>query len=295
MKRRRVGRQTIRYRYPVNSRRVLRDEVQALHAVPVPVTLSGTNLLRGQTMNATALAPVAPPSVVNHLVTQSNRLIEAGHTLTLNEKRLVLACAAKLDPRKPLPENGTVRLSAADYADTFGMDRRDAYDSLEEASGRLYSRTIKEIRHGVRGKIERNIRWVWMSEYAPGEGYVTLGFSPDVIPYLTMLHREFTTYSLRSVGGLSSFYSFRLYEICAQFKTTGHRELALDRLRDMFDLGDKYSDVKNLRVRVIDPAVADINAHTDLRVEAQPLRSGRKVVGFRFAIEVERQKELFEA
>jgi plasmid replication initiation protein len=246
-------------------------------------------------MNATALAPVPTPTVVNHLVTQSNRLIEAGHTLTLNEKRMVLACAAKLDPRKPLPENGTVRLSAVDFADTFGIDRRDAYDSLEEASSRLYSRTIKEIRHGTRGKIERNIRWVWMSEYAPGEGFVTLGFSPDVIPYLTMLHKEFTTYELRNVGSLSSFYSIRLYEICAQFKTTGHRELALDRLRDMFDLGDKYADVKNLRVRVIDPAVSDINQHTDLRVVAQPLRSGRKVVGFRFEIEIERQQELFEA
>jgi plasmid replication initiation protein len=97
------------------------------------------------------------------------------------------------------------------------------------------------------------------------------------------------------VGSLSSFYSIRLYEICAQFKTTGHRELALDRLRDMFDLGDKYADVKNLRVRVIDPAVSDINQHTDLRVVAQPLRSGRKVVGFRFEIEIERQQELFEA
>ena len=266
--------------------------VQVLRTVPVPISLSGTDLvLRGRPpMNATAIAPATPAA--NHLVTQSNRLIEAGHTLTLNEKRLVLACAAKLDPRKPLPPNGTVKLTAVDFATTFGIDRRDAYQALEEASDRLYARSIKEIRHGTRGRIERNIRWVWMSEYAPGEGYVTLGFSPDVVPYLTMLHKEFTTYELRNVGSLSSFYSIRLYELCAQFRKTGFREITLEKFRDMLDLNDKYSDVKNLRVRVVDPAVADINENTDLRISAQAMRKGRKVTGFRFDIEVENQQSL---
>lgn len=241
-------------------------------------------------MNATAIAVSA--QTANHLVTQSNRLIEAGHTLTLNEKRLVLACAAKLDPRKPLPVDGTVKLTAVDFAQTFGIDRRDAYQALEDASDRLYARSIKEIRNGARGRIERNIRWVWMSEYAPGEGYVTLGFSPDVVPYLTMLHKEFTTYELRNVGKLSSFYSIRIYELCAQFRRTGFREITLENLRDMLNLGDKYSDVKNLRVRVIDPAVADINENTDLRILAEPMRKGRKVTGFRFDIEVDAQQRL---
>jgi hypothetical protein len=56
-------------------------------------------------------------SVIEHKVTQSNKLIEASHTLTLNEKRLFLCAASLIDPRKPLPKDGylTVR------ADTFAM------------------------------------------------------------------------------------------------------------------------------------------------------------------------------
>jgi plasmid replication initiation protein len=228
----------------------------------------------------------------HYLVTQSNRLIESGHTLTLNEKRLVLACASKLDPRKELPENGTIQLTAAEFASSFGLDKRDAYDALAEAASRLYERTIRELQPTRNGKKIRNTRWVWRAEYAQGDGYVTVGFSPEVLPHLTMLHKEFTTYELRYIGNLSSFYAIRLYEICSQFRKTGERMLGLERLRDIFDLGDKYQDVKNLRVRVLDPAVADVNKHTDLRVTMETMRKGRKVTGFHFDIEVDGQPEL---
>lgn len=228
----------------------------------------------------------------HYLVTQSNRLIESGHTLTLNEKRLVLACASKLDPRKPFPEDGTIKLTAAEFASSFGLDKRDAYDALAEAADRLYARTIRELAETRNGKKVINTRWVWRADYAQGDGYVSVGFSPSVLPHLTQLHKEFTTFELRAVGNLSSFYAIRLYEICSQFRKTGERSLSLERLRDIFDLGDKYQDVKNLRVRVLDPAVADVNKHTDLRIDMEPVRKGRKVTGFRFDIEVETQTEL---
>ena len=38
------------------------------------------------------------------LVVQSNKMVESSHTLTLNEKRLVIMAAAHLDSRKPMPE-----------------------------------------------------------------------------------------------------------------------------------------------------------------------------------------------
>ena len=37
------------------------------------------------------------------IVTKANALIEASYNLTLNEQRIILACAAKLDGRKPMP------------------------------------------------------------------------------------------------------------------------------------------------------------------------------------------------
>jgi plasmid replication initiation protein len=218
-------------------------------------------------------------------VWQSNRLVEAAQTLTLNEKRLVIAAAALHDPRKPLPPRGTVTLHADDFADVFGLsDSHQVYEALKDAAGRLYNRTIRTI-YTARGKpAERHVRWVWMADYRKGEGTVTLGFSPGVAPYLTLLHTEFTRYKLKQIGNIGSFYGLRLYELCAQFRKAGERSISLERLREMLDLGEKYQAIDNLRRRVLDGAIKEINRHTDLRVVVTPERKGRKVVGFRFDI-----------
>lgn len=223
-------------------------------------------------------------------VWQSNRLIEAAQTLTLTEKRLVIAAAALHDPRKPLPKNGTVALHADDFAEVFGLtESGKVYEALREAAGRLANRWIRTIYNRQGKPVERNVRWVWMVEYRKGEGTVVLGFSPGVAPYLTMLHTEFTRYKLKQIGQIGSFYGLRLYELCAQFRKAGERTISLQRLREMLDLGDKYADIKDLRRRVIDPAIAEINRHTDLRVVATPERRGRKVIGFHFDVSQDNQ------
>lgn len=217
-------------------------------------------------------------------VWQSNRLIEAAQTLTLNEKRLVIAAAALHDPRKPLPPKGTVTLHADDFREVFGIEGKHVYEALADTAKRLYNRSIRTIYNRKGKPVEQEVRWVWMARYAKGEGTVTLGFSPGIAPYLTMLHTEYTRYKLKHIGNIGSFYGLRLYELCAQFRRAGERTISLARLREMLDLGDKYADIKNLRVRVLDPAIAEVNKHTELRVTITPERKGRKVVGFHFDI-----------
>lgn len=217
-------------------------------------------------------------------VWQSNRLVEAAQTLTLVEKRLVIAAAALHDPRKPLPPKGTVTLHVDDFRDVFGLDHNGAYEELRNAAARLYNRSIRRIYNSKGKPVEEHVRWVWMARYAKGQGTVTLGFSPAVAPYLTMLHTEFTRYKLKQIGSIGSFYGLRLYELCAQFRKAGERTISLQRLRDMFDLGDKYQRMETLRRRVLDPAVAEVNKYTDLRVTITPERKGRKIVGFHFDI-----------
>lgn len=219
--------------------------------------------------------------MVDNKVTQSNRLIEASHTLTLNEKRLILCAASMIDSRKPYPHDGYFTIRADSFAETFGMERDTAYEALNDAANRLFER---DIRRYSKGKMVEQMRWVFHVKYKEGEGCVVLGFSPTVIPHLTMLNKEFTSFQLKQIGALSSFYSIRLYELMSQFHKLGQRECNLDQLRQMLDLGDKYQDVKNLRVRVLDPALKELNADTDLNVTMEVKRQGRKVVGFLFNI-----------
>lgn len=219
--------------------------------------------------------------MVDNKVTQSNRLIEASHTLTLNEKRLVLCAASLIDPRKPLPKDGFLTIRADTFADVFGIDVRHAYEALDDAAKRLFNR---DIRRYSKGKLVEQMRWVFHVKYREGQGCVELGFSPTVVPHLTMLNKEFTSYQLKQIGSLSSFYAVRLYELMSQFLKLGERACTLDQLRQMFDLGDKYQDVKDMRKRVLDPALKELNANTDLAVTAEPNRRGRKIIGFSFTI-----------
>lgn len=220
-------------------------------------------------------------TALRNIVTQSNRLIEAAHTLTLNEKRLVLLAASMLDPRKPLPKDGRLLIRAEMFAEVFGTDPKNTYQFLQDAADRLYER---DIRNYKAGKLVNRMRWVYLCDYKQGRGCVELGFSPTVVPHLTMLNKEFTSYQLRQIGKLSTFYAIRLYELMAQFLKLKERECTLVQLRSMLDLGDKYTNVKDLRKRVLDPAIKEVNLHTDLTITAEPRRKGRTITGFTFTI-----------
>ncbi|MBI6727561.1 replication initiation protein [Pseudomonas amygdali] len=219
--------------------------------------------------------------MVENKVTQSNKLIESSHTLTLNEKRLVLCAASLIDSRKPLPKDGYLTIRADTFAEVFGIDVKHAYVALDDAATKLFNR---DIRRYVKGKVVERMRWVFHVKYREGQGCVELGFSPTIIPHLTMLHKEFTSYQLKQIGSLSSFYAVRLYELMSQFIKLKQRECTLAQLREMFDLGDKYQDVKDMRKRVLYPALEEVNKNTDLTVAVEPRRQGRRIIGFSFTI-----------
>lgn len=221
-------------------------------------------------------------------VWQSNALVQASHTMTLNEKRLIYAAAAVHNPRIPMPSKNRVRLHVDDFAEVFGLtNTNQIYEALRDAAERLFNRRIRKISDSPRGKgrkIIENMRWVSYAKYDEGEATVTLGFTPEVAPYLTLIHNEFTRFKLKNIGNIGSYYGLRLYELCAQFRSAGQRTIPLDKLREMLDLGDKYERIETLRRRVLDPALAEINKHTDLRVVMTAEHKGRKVIGFHFDI-----------
>ena len=237
-------------------------------------------------MTRTALRPLSGELEV----WQSNSLVEASHTMTLNERRLIYAAAALHDPRRPVPASGSVKFHADEFGDVFGLEltSKGRYHDLAEAAERLFNRRIESI-HNSNGRVVRHMRWVWLAEYNAGEATVTLGFSPPVLPYLTMLSKEFTRFKLKHIGNIGSQYGLRLYEICAQWRVAGRFALTLQELRDRFALADKYSSVKDLQRWVLTPSLREVNTHTDFRVTMTTERRGRKIIGFKFEIKRDTQ------
>ncbi|MQU09668.1 RepB family plasmid replication initiator protein, partial [Pseudomonas helleri] len=73
-----------------------------------------------------------------------NALTRAGQGLTLAEKRIVGCAVSKLDSRKAIAPGTvpTTKITAAEYAETFGVDIDTAYNRLESAEKHLDIRLI---------------------------------------------------------------------------------------------------------------------------------------------------------
>jgi plasmid replication initiation protein len=202
--------------------------------------------------------------------------------------RVILATSARIDSRKPLPKDNYFDLLADDYCGLYDVDPKNGYRQLEDAANRLYEREIRRIN----GQRKKRMRWVYSAEYFPGEGRIRLGFSPEIIPYLTMLHNQLTKYPLKDVAGLQSPYHYRLYEMLMQFSKTKFLVVKLDEFRDTLQLEDKYPRFANLKARVIAPAVAEINAKTPIEVTWKPIRKNRAVVRLEFRYDEKSQMSL---
>ncbi|APQ06976.1 MULTISPECIES: replication initiation protein [Pseudomonas] len=226
---------------------------------------------------------------VKNRVYQSNKLIESSYTLTLQEKRLVMLAASILHSKHEPPRDGIVKVSAEAFASVFGVEVKHAYGILAEAIERLWPRDIKRFEGGT--EVE-TMRWIYKKKYLEGEGAVEIGFSPSILPHLTLLTTEFTSYRLKHISNLTSLYAFRIYELSTQYKKFGVRTFDLTRLRELLNLENKYPNVKDLRRYVLDPCIEEISQHTDLGLSLEAQRTGRKITGFKIYIEQSEQLPL---
>lgn len=224
-------------------------------------------------------------------VYKSNYLVEACYRLNLEEQRLMIACIAQIDSR---PENYTdqpiIKVNATDYADIYNLNMKNAYTQLKAATDSIYERDIK-IKNDATGTLTR-VRWVSSVQYQKNKGCVTLSFSPEIKKYLFALTQRFTSYRLVDVASLKSSYSIRIYELLMQHKSmkkTG-RLISLDDFRKMLDIENKYAMFADLKKRVLEPSVKELNKSTDLSVSYNTIKDGRKIVAIEFVTSINPQQ-----
>lgn len=229
--------------------------------------------------------------VDQHLVVKSNDLIQASYKLSLNEQRLILLAVAGLNSKRPGWRPGFnqvdgIKITAVEFAEAWKLSLKDAYTALRDATNELYERSIVE----VKGKRVTKDRWVSSVAYHDGEGWAELSFSPHIVPHLTSLGRNFTEYRLGQVANLRSTYAVRLFEWCVQFIDNGWLVVSVDDLVQRLGVG--YTRYTDLRRKVIDPAVSELQAKSNLDISWEPIKEGRTVKSIRFSFVEQPQKKL---
>lgn len=219
------------------------------------------------------------------LIYKSNSLVEASYRLSVAEQRLILACISQIPRNETVTDEIMYSVSARDIADLSESDPKTAYRDLQEAASRLLNRKVS-IEKETNGKTRRKpilvCGWVQSIMYMEDEGRVCLRFSKDMLPYLSELTEQFTKYRLKNVAKMTSSYAIRLYELLAQWREQKTREVEVEWLRNALQLGDKYPAIKDLKKWVIDPAVAQINEHSDIRLKYDQRKNGRVITHLQF-------------
>lgn len=222
----------------------------------------------------------------NLVVYKSNKVIEASYRLSLNEQKIIIACIAKHDTTKPLQVTDTFKITANEFAELTGVELNSAYGLLKDAAESLFNRyVIIDNPDPNNPKLKRTrTRWIGAIDYMADNATLELHFAFRMLPYLSQLKSQFTKYELRYIGGMSSKYGIRLYELLAQYRGIGRREFEITWLREHFEIEqDEYCVINDFKKRVIDAAVKDINTNADLCVHPPIyVKTGRKVTGVTF-------------
>lgn len=240
------------------------------------------------------------------LIVKSNAVITASYHLTANEQRLILSAISQIPKGVMVRDDEVYTVEIGDFIE-LGVHPKTAYREMREAAERLYERSVV-LKSG--GDVIKT-RWVQDMGVGTGEGlinlaksfgiqptkipsnqhFVVLRFSKSILPYLSNLSANFTQYLKEDIAGLGSSYSIRFYELIMQFKDTGFRRILIEDLRELLDLGDKYPATKDLKVRVIETAVNEINEKTKLNVEYKLIKTGKKFTHLELKFKLKAQAE----
>lgn len=210
-------------------------------------------------------------AIVNYKVRKNNKLVNARSSFTLLQYRIILLMQAKLNFDK-----GELEWMEIPIREVAGIAPG------KKVSGSYY-REVKEAAKGLSGTtlfIQDKSSGHWESVpfvRADGndyEGVVRVKFveeAKDLVMKLNLDGEGYTEYFLQNAFELKSVYAIRLYELCAQYyPNIEKRKLTFQEIREKLDLEDSYGDTYELKRRVINRAVKEINKNTDLWVAYEP-------------------------
>jgi plasmid replication initiation protein len=160
------------------------------------------------------------------------------------------------------------------------------YPYLRKATADMGSRVFEV-------ETPRGHQQLWMFQhvlYVTGQGIIEVKLSEAVLPFLFGLKDNFTSYGLAAALRLSSKYAKRIYHYCSQWKDLGEtKKYDLQDFKKMLGLLDdkgneKMKQVGELRSYVLDPAVKQINEHTELHISYALEKKGRSFKNIVFTV-----------
>lgn len=228
----------------------------------------------------------------NMLIVKSDEFLQkTTNDLTLQEQRFVYYAMSKIQPGDAIDKEYSFDLG--DFCRDCGL-QTESYTHL------------KKVLDGIDQKswwmlIDDNtriskIRWFRRIVITPKSGAIAFKFHEDLAPHLFNLKEKLHTgYSIVNTLAMKSRYSRSLYEILKSYqKNNMSWFFEVDKLRQLLN-AKNYTRWNDFRVKVLDPAVSEINKYSDIQIRYEIQYEGRKVSRVTFRMGEKSEAEIFNA
>ena len=228
----------------------------------------------------------------NKPLKQSNRLVEAKYKLTKYEQRMMLAICSQLDNNAK--NFDTVRVSVADMAKFCNFEKNRGYTLVKNTIMKLLTRTL-QIKDTDGSWYATH--WLQSAKYISSKSIIEYRVDDHLKPELLQLKQAYLSTPTLPLMEFRSDYSTRLYLLLKKMLKVKDFEYEIDFIRERFQLGKTYNILVNFKNRVIEPAIAEINDKSDIKVEHEYIKEGRSYKKIHFIVTLKKSpcvEELLE-
>ena len=221
-----------------------------------------------------------------YLVVKGNDLIQRNRfELSLMEQKTVAYICSMI---KPIDSGfqSEYEFKIRDYCKICDID----YDN--GANYAYVKETLKKLRDRsmwmtLEDGSETVVGWLDRVTTNKKSGLAHIRIDDRLIPYLFDLKQQFTQYQLYNILGMKSAFSVRIYELMKSYSFRHTIMFEIEELKRLLMVEDvkSYVNYKDFRVKVLEKAQTEINELTDINIEFEPIKTGRKVTSIKFIIE----------
>ena len=235
-------------------------------------------------------------------VVEHNSLITSIAKMDKTPLKMFELAVSCIDTEEP-PKDHTVYLSKEELFTFFKVSDNDKHSRFKEAVEKMQKQAFFKIKekkeHGFEFENIVPIPYVKWTDY---HDEVTIRFSPEIMPYLINLKKNFTQHALSDISELNSKHSIILYRWLSmnynQYEhysyMGGRREeqveayrnpsISIRELREMTDIVNEYKLFADLEKWILKKPLEEINDHTSFTVTYDKVKKGRSIDSIVFHI-----------
>lgn len=215
----------------------------------------------------------------DQFVVQANELLEGKQNLKLNSAKIMRSLIMQIKPEDD--DLKSYLISIPDLAKLLKISSANIYRDIDEITDDILKNHVA-IKDPIKGRFIK-IQWVSACVYEKGIG-LAIKINPLLKPFLLNLQDHYTQYQLEEVLAMKSVYAIRIYELLQKEKMVRvlpkdgiDLVLTIKQIRQACDCEDKYERFSQLKSRVIEVAVREIERTTNYTLSYDYMKNGRTV------------------